>query len=471
MTINLPLLAIIAYLLLQLAIAAYANRRIQSEADYLLGGRNFGLWLGSFSLFATWFGAETVIASSGAVAAGGLSAGRAEPFGYALCLLLFAVLIAVKLRAGNYLTMADFFAARFGRIVEKCSVVLIIPTSVLWAAAQILAFAHILSAVAGMELATALALGTLMVVIYTTVGGFLGDVLTDNIQGVVVIIGLIVTAVFVVLALGGWDAAIAHITPERLNVVAPDEPLWAQADEWAIAIIGSLVAQEAISRILATRTPRIARQTCYAAAGLYFTVGLIPVFIGLVGFGLVPSYVYGDAFLPHLAQHVLPDFAYILFIGALISAILSTVNTTLLSIGGLVGHNLIIHARPSWFQAEGSKILLQRLLVVVAGLLAYALAASGDDIYALIEASSSFGSAGLVVCLVFGLWFRLGGPVSALAAMITGTVGNFVLQEIWVWQAAYLGSLALAAVVYVVVAVGGSIFRQWQQRSDIPRPV
>jgi Na+/proline symporter len=466
--LNLPLLAIIAYLLLQLAVAAYANRRIKSEADYLLGGRNFGLWLGSFSLFATWFGAETVIASSGAVALGGLSAGRAEPFGYALCLVLFAVLIAAKLRAGNYLTMADFFAKRFGAWAEKCSVVLIIPTSLLWASAQILAFAHVLSAVAGIELATALALGTAMVVIYTTIGGFLGDVLTDNIQGVVVIIGLVVTAAFVVQALGGWDMALAQIAPERLSVIAPDEPLWAQADEWAIAIIGSLVAQEAISRILATRTPRIATQTCYVAAGLYFTVGLIPVFIGLVGFGLVPAEVHGDAFLPHLAQSVLPDFAYVLFIGALISAILSTVNTTLLSIGGLVGHNLIIHARPHWFRVEGSKILLQRLVVALAGLLAYSIAATGDDIYTLIQNSSSFGSAGLVVCLLFGLWFRFGGMASALAAMIIGTLGNFVLQDIVEWPVAYLGSLGLAAVVYAVVAEV-SIVRQLQHRSDVPR--
>lgn len=453
--LNLPLLAIGGYLLLQLAIAAYANRRIQSEADYLLGGRNFGLWLGSFSLFATWFGAETVIASSGAVAAGGLSAGRAEPFGYALCLVLFAVLIAAKLRAGNYLTLADFFAKRFGRAAEKLSVVLIIPTSLLWAAAQILAFAHVVAATAGLDLSTALVLGTAMVVIYTTVGGFLGDVLTDNIQGVLVIVGLGVTLYFVVQALGGWDASLAHITTDRLAVIAKGEPLWAQADEWAIAIIGSLVAQEAISRILATRNMVVARQTCYVAAALYFTVGLIPVFIGLVGFGLVPADVQGDAFLPHLAQQVLPDFAYVLFIGALISAILSTVNTTLLSIGGLVGHNLIIHARPRWFPTEGSKILLQRLLVVLAGVSAYAIAAAGDDIYALIEASSSFGSAGLVVCLVFGLWFRWGHASAAMVAMIAGTVGNFILQDVWQWPAAYLGSLALAAVCYAAVAVSG----------------
>ncbi len=453
--LNLPLLAIGGYLLLQLGIAAYANRRIQSETDYLLGGRNFGLWLGSFSLFATWFGAETVIASSGAVAAGGISAGRAEPFGYALCLVLFAVLIAAKLRSGNYLTLADFFAKRFGRVPEKLSVLLIIPTSILWAAAQILAFAHVVAATTGLDLSVALILGTLMVVIYTTVGGFLGDVLTDNFQGVLVIVGLGITLYFVVQALGGWDAALLQLTPERLTVIAPDEPLWGQADEWAIAIIGSLVAQEAISRILATRNAKVARQTCYVAAGLYFTVGLIPVFIGLVGFGLVPAEVHGDAFLSHLAQSVLPDFAYVLFIGALISAILSTVNTTLLSIGGLVGHNLIIHARPTWFPTEGSKILLQRLLVVLAGVVAYAIAAAGDDIYALIQASSSFGSAGLVVCLVFGLWLRAGGAYAALAAMSIGTIGNWVFQDVWQWQAAYLGSLALAAVCYVAVAVSG----------------
>ncbi|TAH34024.1 MAG: sodium:solute symporter [Alphaproteobacteria bacterium] len=449
----LPLIAIIAYMLLQLAVSAYANSKIKSETDYLLAGRHLGLWLGSFSLFATWFGAETVVASSGAIAAEGLAGGRAEPFGYAACLILLGIALAGKLRQGNYITTADFYRERYGVAAEKIAVLLMVPTSLIWSAAQVLAFAHILSAVGHIDLNTALLIGTAMVVIYTTVGGFLGDVITDNIQSVVIIIGLIVTACFIVAQLGGWDAAFSLITADRLNVLSPDEPVWPQIDEWTIAIVGSLVAQEAISRILATRSADVARKTCYIAAGLYFVVGLIPAFIGLAGYQLVPQDFYGDGFLPRIAETVLPQFAYVLFIGALVSAILSTVNTTLLSVGGLLGHNIVIHGWPHLFEKEGSKVRLQRGLVMFAGLLTYGIAAGGQRIYDLIESSSSFGSAGLVVCLVFGLWTRRGTAAAALSAMAAGVFGIAVFQYYWEWPAAYIATLIFSAVVYWGVAM------------------
>ncbi len=451
--INSAFLAILAYMVLQLAISWYASRKIKSETDYLLAGRHLGLWLTSFSLFATWFGAETVIASSGAIAAEGLSGGRAEPFGYALCLVLFGLLIAYRLRAGNYITAADFYRQRFGLWAEKISVFLVIPTSLIWAAAQILAFAHILAVAANVDLSAALLLGCFLVVVYTTLGGFLGDVITDSVQGAVVILGLLLTAFFVVLNLGGMDQALAQITPEKLNIFSAQESLAMQIDEWMIAIVGSLVAQEAISRMLAARTPDIARNSAYIAAGLYFTVGLIPVFIGLAGASLVLGVAQGDAFLPNIAQHVLPPWAHLLFLGALVSAILSTINSTLLSMGGLIGHNILIKRWPERFPTQQSKVRLQRLLVVLAGIATYFIAGAGESIYSLIEASSSFGSAGLVVCLVFGLWGRMGGPLASVMTLIAGVAATGCLQYIIEFEAAYMTSLALCAAIFVVVGL------------------
>lgn len=74
-------LVLALYDLVPLGINVFASRHLRTEADYLLAGRNLGLGLASVSLFATWFGAETVIGSAGAVAANGLSGGRADPFG------------------------------------------------------------------------------------------------------------------------------------------------------------------------------------------------------------------------------------------------------------------------------------------------------------------------------------------------------------------------------------------------------
>jgi Na+/proline symporter len=133
-------IAVAAYMLLQLLIGVWASRFVRSESDYLVAGRTLGLPLVALSLFATWFGAETVMGSSAAIAREGLAGGRADPFGYALCLLGMGLLLAYQLRKKNYLTIGDFFRERYSRSVETVGAILFTPSVVMWAAAQLLAF-------------------------------------------------------------------------------------------------------------------------------------------------------------------------------------------------------------------------------------------------------------------------------------------------------------------------------------------
>lgn len=441
--------AFIFYMILQLGISIWASRSIKSEVDYLLAGRHLGILLLSFSLFASWFGAETMVASSGAIAAEGLSGGRAEPFGYAICLVLFGVLLAVKLRERGYVTVSDFYRERFNVGIEKFSVLLMIPTSLIWAAAQALAFGHILTAVTGFELETALLIGTVLLIVYTTLGGFLGDVLTDLVQGIVIIVGLFVMLVFLVFKLGGPGEAFVQLSNADFSLINPDESLWLQMDEWMIAIVGSLAAQEAIARILAARNAQVAKTSCYAAAAMYFIIGMIPALIGLLGANLVTLGEDTDAFLPELAKTVLPPFLYVMFLGALTSAILSTIDTTVLSVAALIGHNVIAPLRPQ--MTEQQKIALQRGIVILGGVATYFIATAGENIYSLIEMSSSFGSSGLVVCMLFGLWSGWGGPYTAAVTLFSGAVAAYIYQYVYEFEAGYVTSLVVSAVVYGIV--------------------
>ncbi len=101
--------ALVGYLILQFGIAFIASRTIKVEADYFVAGRKLGVYAVAMSVFATWFGAESVMGSSGAVAAEGLAGGRADPFGYTLCLLAMATFIAFKMREAGVITFVDFF--------------------------------------------------------------------------------------------------------------------------------------------------------------------------------------------------------------------------------------------------------------------------------------------------------------------------------------------------------------------------
>jgi Na+/proline symporter len=151
------LLALTAYLAAQLAIGVWVSRRIRTETDYLVAGRQLGYGLATFSIFATWFGAETVIGSGGRAFADGVSLANAEPFGYGLCLVLMGIVFAVPLWRRKLTTLADFFRQRYSLTVERTAAVILIPSSILWAAAQIRAFGQVLSVSgAGLDLEAAL---------------------------------------------------------------------------------------------------------------------------------------------------------------------------------------------------------------------------------------------------------------------------------------------------------------------------
>ncbi|HEX6316108.1 MAG TPA: hypothetical protein VFZ73_14660, partial [Gemmatimonadaceae bacterium] len=186
------LVAMAVWLALQLGVGVYVSRRIRSEADYLLAGRNLGYALATFSIFATWFGAETMVGSAGNAYRDGVSLANAEPFGYGLCLILAGLLFAGPLWRRRLTTLADLFRQRFSIGAERLVAVVLIPGSILWAAAQIRAFGYILSTTSRIppELAIGCAAGFTM--LYTMFGGLLADATNDLIQSVVISVGLLV---------------------------------------------------------------------------------------------------------------------------------------------------------------------------------------------------------------------------------------------------------------------------------------
>src|SRR5688572_5012676 len=273
-------------MLVQLAIGVWASRRIASEEDYLVAGRRLGYPLMTFSIFATWFGAETIVGSAGTAYSEGVSLGSAEPFGYGLCLILMGLIFAVPLHRRKLTTLADLYRQRYSVRVERLAAVLLIPGSLLWAAAQIRAFGSVLTTTTtALELETAIAIATGVTLLYTAFGGLLSDAITDFVQGVLLILGLLVVAGGVVSHLGGLGAVADVVaTPGRLRLTTSGEGTSFDAIEaWAIPVFGSLVTTEIVGRVIAARSPAVAQRSSFMAGGLYIAIGIIPVLLGLVG--------------------------------------------------------------------------------------------------------------------------------------------------------------------------------------------
>ncbi len=441
---------LLSYLAIQLLVGLWLTRRISSEQDYFAGGRKLATGWVAFSLFATWFGAETCLGASGAIYESGLSGGRADPFGYCLCLFLLGVFLAPRLWRGGYLTLGDLYRERFGQGIERLVVLVLVPSSLIWAAAQIRAFGQVVSATMDLDVTLAIYLSAAFVIAYTTFGGLLGDVFTDFVQGIILAFSLIVMLVVGVGEAGGVGEALSVVEPTRWSMLPQGENVWEQLDRWSIPIMGSLVAQELIARVAASKSERVARRASYWACGLYLVVGMSPVFLGLLGPHLVSGLEDPEQLLPTLSNRLLPKFWAAVFSCALISAILSTIDSILLASAALLSRNLISPALG--LRDEKSRLFVARTLVVFTGIFALVVALYAEGVYELVEAASAFGTAGVLVTTLAALYFQRGGAKAAGAALMVGLVTTPIAEYGLSLPAPFLASVAAALVTYVVMA-------------------
>jgi SSS family transporter len=446
---NAVLIGVLVYVVLQLIVGVLVSRGIRSESDYLVAGRRIGLGLATFSMFATWFGAETCVGAAGRFYADGMAGGARDPFGYAIALFVVGLVFAVPLWKRGLSTLADLFRQRYGSRTERFAALIMAPTSVFWAAAQIHAFGKVLHSASDLSIAAAITIATGVVILYTCTGGLLADVMTDLIQGIAIIIGLgILLVVLMVKPDVHLTEAWRQLDPSKFNIFGGQGSAWAKAELWAVTILGSVVAQEVAARVLGTKSAAIARRSTYLGGAMYLAVGLVPAFLGLVGATLLPNLKDADTVLPELAQQHLPTFLYILFAGALVSAILSTVDSTLLAAASLISHNFIVSFRPE--MPDRKKLLLARGGVILFGVVAYGLALSADSVIELVDQANGIGSAGILVLMVFGLFTRFGGARTGFATLVVG-LGTWIYGTyLGKWECTYLISLACSLATYLV---------------------
>jgi Na+/proline symporter len=445
---NWVLVSVLAYVGLQLVFGFVVSRRVSTESDYLVAGRSLGLRLSVFTVFATWFGAETCIGATAQAYGAGLWGVTADPFGYALCLVFMGAVLAAPMWRRKLTTLADLFRDRFGPVSERVVVVLLVPTSVMWAGAQIRAFGQVVGASSELELTTSITLAAAVVIVYTAMGGMLADAVADFFQGLVLLIGLALMLGLMVWS-GDVEAAFSQPRGSLLGHAVTASGL-ELLEAWSVPVFGSVVAQELVGRVVAARTPEIARRGSLLAALLYLATGSIPVLVGLVAARLSPG-VEPEQVLVLRAAHYFPGYARVIFLGALVSAILSTVDSALLAAGSLSAHNLILPLLSD--ASEARKLRINRVMVVSFGVVAYLLALSTEGVYALVEEASAFGTAGVFVCVLFGLFTRFGAARAALAALGSGICVYLAGRHLLAWPQPYLASMLAAVLAYLAGAL------------------
>lgn len=454
------LLGVVVYVLAQFAIGAWVSRRMTGEADYILAGRRLGVALVTFSVFATYFGAEAIVATGGAVYEKGLAGALVDPIAYASAILISGLFFARLLWSRGLTTFADLFRERYSPGVERLVVIVLLPGSIIWAAAQVRAFGQVMSANSSLGLLTAITLAAVLVGAYSVVGGLLADAVTDTIQGVAVLIGLIILGAMVAGHMGGVTAGLAQVQSEKLSLIDFNEGPLQLLEKCAVPICGTIVAVELISRFLGARSANVAMLGTSIGGAIYIVIGCIPIFLGLMGPIVMPGLDETEQVVARLAEVFLPGVLHIAFVGAIVSAILSTVHTALHAPAAQISHNILVRVLPGI--TDRGKLWSVRLTVLALACVAYAIAALSHGIHELVETASAFGSAGVFVATLLGTFTRIGGPASAYGAIVTGLVVWGVGKYGFATAAPYLTALAASLGVYLAAAAAE---RKWGDKT------
>lgn len=429
----------------------------------MLAGRSLPLLLSSSALFATWFGSETVFGASSEFLKGGLYAVIEDPFGAAFCLILFGMFFARKLYNMNLLTLGDYFKVRYGPKTELMASAFLAPPYMGYIAAQLVAMALILNVVSGLDIWIGVVGSAAVVTFYTYVGGMWAISITDFIQSIIIIIGLVVLSVVLANKAGGVQAVFSEVQPENFRFFpAPEwKEVTAWLAAWSVLGLGSIPSQDVFQRSMSSGSANTAVRSCYYAAILYLTVAMLPLFISLCTKHLYPDQVSGDTqlTLPMMVLQHTHVAVQILFFGSLLSAIMSTTSSAMLAPASIFSENLV---RPlSKRNLDDRQMLwLTRASVLLFSVLATIMACLRTNIYELVGESSVLSMVTLLAPLAFGVYWKKATSRGAMLSMVAGFVAWVVFEFV---VSITLPSLVPATFISAAGLVMGSLI--WKDTS------
>ena len=432
---------VILYLAVTIAIGLWAAQRVHNSRDYVVAGRSLPLYMSAATVFATWFGAETVLSVSATFAKDGLGGIVADPFGSSFCLLFVALFFARTFYRMDLLTIGDYYHKRYNKAVEVTTSVAITTSYLGWTSAQMTALGLVFSVLSGgaIPLDAGIALGALIVLGYTIWGGMWSVALTDLFQSVVILVGLVAVAWLVGDMAGGAGKVIAAASEAGRFEFWPKggaKEWLAFVAAWMTLAIGSIPQQDVFQRVTSARDEKTAVRGCLVGGGVYFAFAFVPIFIACSALVIEPGYAKlfagEDAreiqrILPNLVLERTPLWAQVMFFGALLSAILSTASGALLAPTALFTENVI---RPfAGRMGDRQFMLLMRVVLVVFTLAALVFALnSRSTMYEMVQSAYKVTLVSCVVPLAAGIFWKRANVPGAVLSVVFGLLAWIVAE-------------------------------------------
>ncbi len=422
---------VIIYWLISIGIGLWAALRVKNTADFAAAGHSLPLPIVTATVFATWFGAEAVLGVPATFLKEGLGGIVADPFGSSMCLILVGLFFARHLYNRRMLTIGDFFREKYGRTVEVLVTLCIVVSYLGWVAAQIKALGLVFNVVSDGSISqtAGMMIGAGSVLIYTLFGGMWSVAITDFVQMIIIVIGMLYIGGEMAGQTGGIAVVIEHAAAAgQFSNFWPDMNLASVLGFIAALctmMLGSIPQQDVFQRITSSKNVNIAVQAAILGGILYFIFAFVPIYLAysatLISPDLVKKYLHTDPqmILPKLILNHAPLIAQVMFFGALLSAIKSCASATLLAPSVTFAENIVRGFFKHLTDQELLKIMRITVLCFSVAVTFFAIN-SELSIFKMVESAYKVTLVAAFVPLAFGVYWPRANSLGGLLSVVCG---------------------------------------------------
>ncbi|MDC7236258.1 MAG: sodium:solute symporter family protein [Sphaerochaetaceae bacterium] len=428
--------AIGLYFILMLAIGYFSSKRVDAEEDFSIAGRRLSPLLLACSIAATELGiGSTLGVFEKAFGDWGLSAAW-----YILAMVFAFIIISVfapKFRKTEVKTIPEYFRRRYGKKSGLISAIIMIIPLIIFVVIQFVAAGTILSILLGIDYKITVSIIAFIVISYTLLGGMWGVAISDFIQSIFIIIGLILVSIYTLRLCNNFPNVVKHVPYESLNLYKGlDTP---KIISLVIMYVATFtVGQEVAVNFFSINHSYDSTKGTIFTAFLLLVFAFVPTLLGLMLFSLTKlgyidtSVVFVDGLrysLLHLALNAMPPFLIGTLFLSLLSATMSSADSDILAVGSIFSNDIY----NVYFDNKASSkqlIFISRLSIAMFGFVAYLLALfNSGSILAILIFVFSLRAAGAFIPYVFGLYWAKSSAQGSIAAMIVGSL-SFIIFKI-----------------------------------------
>jgi SSS family solute:Na+ symporter len=404
-------LIIILYIIFMILIGILSSRKIRSEGDYFVAGKRGNIWQITGSLLATILGSSAILGTADLALTQGWAASWLLLCASAGLFLLAPFSMMVR-RQGKY-TLPQMIGDFYGKEAKMISSFIISFAWIGIIAAQIIGAAKILNGFTGLDYTLGVGGAGAVFIFYTVVGGQISVLKTDMYQSLIIIAGILISAIFILFA--------EPVSPlEMTSLIFPFNKGFHPFDLVILLLTYSttfVVGPDIYSRIFCAESERTARKSVLISAIVLVPFSLCITFLGVYAAfkfpGLHPQ--NSSALIPVMLI-TLPEWGIGLLIAALLSAVMSSGSTALLTSATIISDPL------SKGLEKRNSVRNTKFTMLVIGLLSISLSLSINSIVQSLLIALTIFSGAFIVPTIAGLFGFTTSKRRSGIAMITGGV-------------------------------------------------